>query len=186
MKNKLLVLSALIISVGLCLNAGAEELLKIIKPDFSKRSVKHNAYGQATKIISTKDKLTLLEFDYQGSYYKGATVTFYFENTSGTREHQFTAKLMEKKIGPLGDQPNPEGLLKKTSFKVGTMKKYALRVPIAFGNSMSTQHDASTRRLALREFTIQWIEDKSVLNEFSFEVPAFDAKIEELQFREFQ
>lgn len=185
MNKKFMILAFVIISLGFCFQARAEVLLKVIKPDFSKRSEKYNAYGQRIKIISKNDGLILIEYDYSGSYYQGITVYFYFENTGSSGEHEFIATLLEKKVDSSEQPPNPSGLSRKTTFKLEERKKYALRIPIVFGNSMSTQHDASARRLAAREFTIQWIEKKSVMDELILRMSAWDAKIEELQLLDF-
>ncbi len=185
MRKISLMLSVMMISSIICFNTASVAAFQVIKSESSTRTVKYNAYGQPSKVIS-KDGLTLLEFEYAGSYFKKATVMFSFENTGKSRDYKFNVKLTEKKVGPIGPKPKLENLLKETKLRVEAGKKYTLRIPVLFGNSMSTLHDSSTTRASLREFTIRWIRKTKVLDEFILKVPAWDAKIGELRLTEFQ
>ncbi|MGD2186120.1 MAG: ankyrin repeat domain-containing protein [Desulfobacterales bacterium] len=184
MRKISLMLAAMMILAVNCNNTASVAAFEVIKADSSTRTVKYNAYGQPSTVIS-KDGLTLLEFEYNGSYFKKAIVIFAFENTGKSRDYTFNVKLTEKKAGSGGSKHKLKSLSKETKLRVEADKKYNLRVPVLFGNSMSTQHGSSTTRASLREFTIQWIHKTKVLDEFSLKVPAWDAKIGELRLTEF-
>jgi hypothetical protein len=178
MRKLLLMAMVLITSLATPLEAASQMKLEVITPDLSSQSKKKNDYGQVGQVVS-KDDLILLEYQYNGSYYKRAAVHFYFKNIGQNGSVDFKINLEEKVIGPAGMQPLPGGSEKSADFNIVKGKKYNLQVPIYFVEGASTAHSSTTINLYLREYTIIWIFQEKPMNRFVFQVPATRGLLQE-------
>ncbi len=176
MKRSITIPMILALLLSFSCSRASKPKVRAITPDLSTQTAESNAYGQTCKVIS-KDGLTVFEYKYDGSYFLGGIVTFYLENLGGGGDYEFNMKLTEKKIGALGPEPAPEGSSMVDTVILEEGRKYALRVHVLFGNSMSTMHGSSTILSSKREFTVEWVSSGEVMDTFSFEAPAWDASL---------
>lgn len=148
--------------------------IRMIAPDLSQTSTDYDVYGQPKEVVSG-DGLLLLEYAYDGSFHEGAQVRFYLEVLEDGGECRLDVNLTERPL-VLGSGEKFDSQTVDVELREG--ERYALAVPIHFGNSASTQHDASTKRVSMRRYTVRLAHGDEVLGTRSFEVPAWDSEID--------